>query len=194
MRKSGVSVPAGKKCLRSDVVIAANEIGYPVTLKGLGLAHKTESGAVQIGIADQQRLTLALNAMPSTLTEFLIEQTVTDVVAEVLVGIRRDPPVGWLITLGAGGIYTELWQDTQFLLAPATEAQIHEALKKLRIAPLFTGFRGKPPANLNALVTLVQSAVDLAMSNDLVEIELNPVLMTSNAAVAVDALLIAEQQ
>lgn len=193
LRKSGVSVPAGKKCLRSDVVIAANEIGYPVTLKGLGLAHKTESGAVQIGIADQQRLTLALNAMPSTLTEFLIEQTVTDVVAEVLVGIRRDPPVGWLITLGAGGIYTELWQDTQFLLAPATEAQIHAALKKLRIAPLFAGFRGKPPANLNALVTLVQSVVNLAINNDLVEVELNPVLVTSNAAVAVDALVIADQ-
>ena len=146
-----------------------------------------------MGIKDQHQLALALDAMPNTLSEFLIEETVVEVIAEVLVGVRRDPPVGWLITLGAGGIYTELWQDTQFLLAPTTESQIHQALKKLRIAPLLTGFRGKPPANLNALVDLVQSVVKLAMNNNLVEIELNPVLVTPNTAVAVDALVIVEQ-
>ncbi len=194
LRKSGVNVPQGRKCVRNEVLTTANEIGYPITLKGLGLAHKSESGAVQVGIKDKHQLTLALDAMPNTLTEFLIEETVIDVIAEILVGVRRDPPVGWLITLGAGGIYTELWQDTQFLLAPTTESQIHQALKKLRIAPLLTGFRGKPPANLNALVDLVQSVVKLAMINNLVEIELNPVLVTPNTVVAVDALVIAEQQ
>ena len=193
LRKFDVNVPQGRKCVRDELLATANEIGYPITLKGLGLAHKSESGAVQVGIKDQPQLTLALNAMPNTLSEFLIEETVVDVIAEVLVGVRRDPPVGWLITLGAGGIYTELWQDTQFLLAPTTESQIHQALKKLRIAPLLTGFRGKPPANLNALVDLVQSVVKLAMNNNLVEIELNPVLVTPNTAVAVDALVIVEQ-
>ena len=129
--------------------------------------------------------------MPVAISEFLVEQTIVDVVAEILVGVRRDAPVGWLITLGAGGIYTELWRDTTYLLAPVSDADIRDAIAKLRIAPLLTGFRGKPAGNIDALLKLIQSVVNTALQNDLVEIELNPVLVTPETAIAVDALMIA---
>ena len=194
LQKNGVNVPNGVRCPRSDIADMANKIGFPITLKGLGLAHKSEVGAVKVGLQNKQELDSALAMMPSEINEFLLEQTVVDVVAEILVSIRRDAPVGWLITLGAGGVYTELWRDTTFLLAPVDDVQILGSLAKLRIAPLLNGFRGKPAGNLNALVELIQNVISTAMNNNLVEVELNPVLVTPNTAVAVDALMIATQQ
>lgn len=192
LRKNNVNVPIGEKCTRNDVLKTVSRIGFPITLKGLGLAHKSESGAVKVGLLNEQQLNHALALMPDSISEFLVEQTVVDVVAEILVGVRRDAPVGWLITLGAGGIYTELWRDTVCLLAPASDLEIRSAISKLRIAPLLTGFRGKPAGNLDALIQLIQNVVGAAMNNDLVEIELNPVLVTPDTAVAVDALMIAQ--
>ena len=194
LQKNGVNVPKGVRCPRSDIADMANKIGFPITLKGLGLAHKSEVGAVKVGLQNKQELDSALAMMPGEINEFLVEQTVVDVVAEILVSIRRDAPVGWLITLGAGGVYTELWRDTTFLLAPVDDVQILGSLAKLRIAPLLNGFRGKPAGNLNALVELIQNVISTAMNNNLVEVELNPVLVTPNTAVAVDALMIATQQ
>ena len=194
LQKNGVNVPNGVRCPRSDIADMANKIGFPITLKGLGLAHKSEVGAVKVGLQNKQELDSALAMMPGEINEFLVEQTVVDVVAEILVSIRRDAPVGWLITLGAGGVYTELWRDTTFLLAPVDDVQILGSLAKLRIAPLLNGFRGKPAGNLNALVELIQNVISTAMNNNLVEVELNPVLVTPNTAVAVDALMIATQQ
>ena len=194
LRQNGVSVPNGVKCNRQDVSASAQKIGFPVTLKGLGLAHKSESGAVRVGIKNQDELTLAIQSMPKEVADFLVEQTITDVVAEVLVSVRRDAPVGWLITLGAGGIYTELWRDTVCLLAPTTDAEIRTALASLRIAPLLNGYRGKPAGDLDALVALTQKVIALTLNEGLVEVELNPVLVTKTSAVAVDALMIAESK
>jgi acetate---CoA ligase (ADP-forming) len=148
---------------------------------------------VRIGIKDADELNEAANQMPKEIAEFLLEQTVTNIVAEVLVSVRRDAPVGWLVTLGAGGIYAELWRDTVCLLAPASNAEIERALQKLRIAPLLNGFRGKPAADIDSLVELIQKLIGTALNNELVEVELNPVLVTTNSAVAVDALMIAEK-
>ena len=197
LQKNGVNVPNGVRCTRSDIADMTDmtdKISFPITLKGLGLAHKSEVGAVKVGLQNKQELDSALAMMPGEINEFLVEQTVVDVVAEILVSIRRDAPVGWLITLGAGGVYTELWRDTTFLLAPVDDVQILGSLAKLRIAPLLNGFRGKPAGNLNALVELIQNVISTAMNNNLVEVELNPVLVTPNTAVAVDALMIATQQ
>ena len=194
LRQNGVSVPNGAQCSRQDIAASAQKIGFPITLKGLGLAHKSESGAVRVGIKSQEELTLAIQSMPREVTDFLVEQTITDVVAEVLVSVRRDAPVGWLITLGAGGIYTELWRDTVCLLAPATDTEIRNAILSLRIAPLLNGYRGKPAGDLDALVALTQKVIALTLNEGLVEVELNPVLVTKTSAVAVDALMIAESK
>ena len=194
LRQNGVSVPNGAQCSRQDIAASAQKIGFPVTLKGLGLAHKSESGAVRVGIKSQDELTLAIQSMPKEVTDFLVEQTITDVVAEVLVSVRRDAPVGWLITLGAGGIYTELWRDTVCLLAPATDTEIRNAILSLRTAPLLNGYRGKPAGDLDALVALTQKVIAMTLNEGLVEVELNPVLVTKTSAVAVDALMIAESK
>jgi len=188
----GVPVPNGTVVDRGRVLVAAEEIGYPVTLKALGHAHKSEAGAVKVGLRDAASLQAALDAMPSTDAGFLVEATVTDVVAEVLVTVRRDAPVGWLVTLGHGGVTTELWGDVTHLLAPVTVEQVQTALSRLRSARLLTGFRGRPAADATALAELVVRLTDAVVGTDVVEVELNPVLVGASGATAVDALLIVE--
>ena len=189
----GVPVPQGARCTRDSVVSESQRIGFPITLKGLGLAHKSEAGAVAVGLRDAEQLTAALNAMPSDIAEFLVEQTVTGIVAEVLVSIRRSAPLGWLITVGAGGVLTELWKDTQCLLAPATAPDLYGALQKLRIAPILNGYRGKPAANIDSLVSAILTLQHNVVGSALAEVELNPVLVTTTSSVAVDALIIEEK-
>ena len=189
----GVPVPQGARCTRDSVVSESQRIGFPITLKGLGLAHKSEAGAVAVGLRDADQLTTALNAMPSDIAEFLVEQTVTGIVAEVLVSIRRSAPLGWLITVGAGGVLTELWKDTQCVLAPATAQELHGALQKLRIAPILNGYRGKPAANIDSLVNAILTLQHNVVGSALAEVELNPVLVTTTSSVAVDALIIEEK-
>jgi acyl-CoA synthetase (NDP forming) len=193
LRAWGVAVPAGRTAHHADVVAAAAEVGYPITLKALGLAHKSETGAVAVGLRSPEALIDALSAMPRTEAGFLVEATVTDVVAEVLVTVRRDPPIGWLVTLGFGGVTTELWNDVTHLLAPVTADDVVMALQRLRSAPLLHGFRGRPPADVRSLANLVVGLTDAVVGSAVVEVELNPVLVGRSGAVAVDALLVEER-
>ncbi len=188
-----ISVPAGKVVPEADVESAADEIGYPVTLKALGQAHKSESGAVKVGLVSAKAVTDALAAMPPS-DSFLVEATVTDVVAEVLVAIRRDPPIGWLVSLGFGGVTTELWSDVTHLLAPVTSDDVRLALTTLRSYPLLTGFRGKPGADIDSLVALVVTLTEAVVGTSVVEVELNPVLVGQRGAIAVDAVWVEETQ
>ena len=189
----GIEVPAGKVVPATEVVEAAIEIGYPVTLKSLGAAHKSETGAVRVGLRSDEAVVEALASIPLS-ERYLVEATVTDVVAEVLVAVRRDPPVGWLVSLGFGGVTTELWSDVTHLLAPVTAEDVGLALAKLRSYPLLTGFRGRPAADIDALVSLVLALTKAVVGTGAVEVELNPVLVGREGATAVDALWLEEDQ
>ncbi len=194
LRGLGVSVPDGRLVPTDGVLGAAAAVGYPVTLKALGHAHKSETGAVKVGIPDEAALSEALATMPHTEAGFLVEATVTDVIAEVLVTVRRDPPIGWLVSLGFGGVTTGLWNDITHLLAPVTAHDVKAALSRLRSAPLLHGFRGRPAADVDGLAELVVRLTDAVTGSDIVEVELNPVLVGRHGATAVDALLIVEDQ
>ena len=124
-------------------------------------------------------------------SDFLIEEMVSGAVAEILVGVIRDPAHGFVLTLGAGGVLTEIMADTTSLLLPATAQDIADALDRLRIAPLLAGYRGKPPAHHAALVAAILAVQDCAIAHmgGLVELEINPLIATPDRAVAVDALI-----
>lgn len=188
----GIAVPEGRTTDAAGVAGVAADVGYPVTVKALGVAHKSEAGAVRVGITDPDALAAAVGTMPHTNHGFLVERTITDVVAEVLVTVRRDAPIGWLVTLGHGGVTTELWGDVTHLLAPVDDRTVRDTLARLRCSPLLHGFRGRPAADVDAVVDLVVRLATAVVGTDIVEIELNPVLVGRSGAVAVDALLTVE--
>ena len=194
LRELGVPVPNGIVASVSDVMSAAIRIGYPVTLKAMGLAHKSEAGGVRVGIRDDASLAAALATMPPSGVGYLVEATVTDVVAEVLVAVRRDPPIGWLVSVGFGGVTTEIWADVVHLLAPVCADDVRAALTRLRSYRLLTGFRGRPVADIDALADLVVRLTGAIVGTEVVEVELNPVLVGQRGAVAVDALWVEERR
>jgi acyl-CoA synthetase (NDP forming) len=193
LRQIGIPVPDNVVSDRAGVAEAASALGYPVTLKAVGIAHKSEAGAVRVGLQDGDAVATALAEMPAA-DQYLVERTITDVVAEVLVAVRRDTPIGWLVSLGFGGVTTELWTDVVHLLAPVSTGDVREALSTLRSYPLLTGFRGRPAADLDALVDLIVRLTDAVVGSGAVEVELNPVLVGRDGAVAVDALWVEEKE
>jgi succinyl-CoA synthetase beta subunit len=112
-------------------------------------------------------------------------------VAELLLGVTRDPAHGFLLTLAAGGVLTELLADSASLLLPASEAELAAALDGLRAAPLLSGYRGRPAACRRAVLDAAmafQRFVE-AEAHRLEEVEINPLICTPDRAVAADALI-----
>ena len=157
----------------------------PYALKGLGFAHKTESGAVRLGLSSLD----GQAEMPGA-TGYLVEEMVTGAVAEVLVGLRRDQVYGVTLTLGMGGVTAEVLADTVTLVLPVTEDQVLEAARSLRLWPLLDGYRGRPKADMGAVAEIAVRLGALMLADDsLEEIEINPVLVLQSGAVAVDAMI-----
>jgi succinyl-CoA synthetase beta subunit len=159
-----------------------------VVLKAVSdaVVHKTEAGAVKLdlGSADDVRTALtaltALRAGPAGQAQrFLVERMARDVVAELLVGVRRESPFGLALTLGAGGVLVELVRDVATILLPASRAEVAAALTALRTGPLLTGYRGRPVADVEAVLDAVAAIVRFVESRAacLVELEVNPLLV-----------------
>ena len=168
----------------------AADLGFPVVLKRLGHAHKSEAGAIKLGLTSSEAVQSEAAWMPGN-GAFMIETQVIGGVAEMIVGVTRDPVYGLMLTVGSGGVLTELVGDSRSLLIPSEEAEIRAAILDLRLAPFFEGFRGKPAANLDAAVFAVMCIQAFAMMNaeEVVELDVNPLILTPDGAVAADALL-----
>lgn len=190
LRKAGLRVPKAISCAdETAVVAAAHQIGFPLVLKGADIAHKTDVGAVKLNLQTSEAVGAAAHAMRAP--SYLLEEMITDGVAELLIGVVNDPAHGFVLTLGAGGTLTELLQDTTSLLVPASGDAVTQALLGLKIAPLLTGYRGAPPADIPAILRAIQALQDFAIAHQdhLQEIEINPLICTPDDAIAADALL-----
>jgi succinyl-CoA synthetase beta subunit len=159
-------------------------------LKGMGLAHKSDAGAVRIGLRCEDDVLNAATGM--NCASYLIEEMIENPIIELLVAVTLDPAHGYLLTLGAGGTQTELLQDTTSLLLPVTETDVTCALRKLRCAPVLDGYRGASAIDRTALwqaINAVQHYV-IAHHGQVQEVEINPLICTSTSAIAVDALIV----
>lgn len=177
-----------------EAALAAVEVGFPVVLKGEGFAHKTEAGAVKLGLASVQSVEDAAEEMAAQ--GYLIEQMIDGAVVELLIGVVHDPAHGFVLTLGAGGVLTEILQDTVSMLLPVSEQDIRQALHRLRLAPLINGFRGAQAADVTAIAQAVIAVQDFvtAHADHVAEVEINPLLCCPDRAVAVDALIRLEER
>jgi len=188
----GLKIPRAASALSiDDLMQQAAALEYPLALKGTGLAHKSDAGLVALDLTDASSLMAAAERMQGVATGYLVEEMIVGGLAEVLAGITRDPTGTFLLTLGAGGVLTELLADTASLLLPATRTDIETALKSLRIGRLLEGYRGKPAADIEALCDAVLAICAYAEDNAgrLAELEVNPLIARAGDAVAVDALI-----
>jgi acetate---CoA ligase (ADP-forming) len=190
----GVPVPRSRVVTPDQAASAARALGFPVVIKATGnIEHKSEVGGVVLDVRSAADATAAAERLSGISSTVLVEEMVTDGVAEVLVGITTDPQFGQLLVLGTGGVLAELVRDTAMLLPPFTSAGIQCAISRLGISRLLGGYRGRPPGDLPALVHAVLACARYAEENmdRLLELDLNPVIVrpAGLGAVAVDALV-----
>ena len=188
----GLSVPEGVTCKATESANAAEKLGYPVTLKvsSNAIAHKTEAGGVALNLKSHDEVEAAAKHLAKLSDELLVERMVTGAVAELIIGITRDPQFGLGLVVGAGGILTELLQDSATLLLPTNRSEIETALKSLKVWKLVEGFRGKS-GDADAVIAAVEAVANFAAAhaNTLEELDVNPLLVLPKSAVAVDALI-----
>lgn len=182
----GVAIPAG---LRATTGVDAP--AYPACVKALGFAHKTERAALRLYLPDRAAVDAAARALAGLGHGLLIEAMVPDPVAEIIVGVARDPALGPYLLLGSGGVLAELAGDRVVLMLPAGPDAIRAALLSLRVAGLLQGFRGRPPGDIEATVGAVVAIQSVAIQHAgrLLELEVNPLIVTPTGAVAADALI-----
>jgi len=201
----GIQTPQGALATNLDEAqkIAA-KIGFPLVMKAQAdaLAHKSEAGGVIVGISDAVALAEAWARLHSNLRAYdaalqldgvLIEQMAPRGATEMIVGARRDANWGPMLVIGLGGIWTEALHDAVSLPAQAGRAEIKHALTKLKGAAVLQGLRGEKPRDVEALVDLVLKIGALIRANETIaEIDVNPVNLYAQGAIALDALFVME--
>ena len=180
-----------------EAVAAADALGYPCVMKLSGdrIAHKTERNLVRLSIVGPDQ---ALDAA----TELLAAATaddgeVTVLVApmvsssrEFIVGAQRSPEFGPVVMVGIGGIFAEALEDVAFRMLPASTVEVSAMLDDLRTSALLEEFRGEPAVDRDGLVAVIESVASaMTARDDIVAIDVNPVLIHDGAPVAVDALV-----
>ena len=186
-------VPATLTRAEQEAVQVAAGFGGPVVLKAeaVGLVHKTEAGAVKLGLRGEHDVRAAhaelVAAFGSRLTGVVVEPMLSGGV-EVLVGVVQEPVFGPLVVFGLGGVATEVLGDHAARLTPLTDADADELIHGVHAAPLLLGHRGTPPVDTAALADVLLRVSRLAGDlPEVAELDLNPVIATPDGARAVDA-------
>jgi acyl-CoA synthetase (NDP forming) len=194
LARCGVPVPLARVVYSArEAVEAAESLGYPVVVKTLGVAHKTEVGGVKLNLGSPDQVSAAVMEMSGLCESFLIEKMVDGVVAELIVGVACDEQFGPYLLIGGGGVLVEMMKDSASLLIPTSREQVLYALGQLKCAPLLTCFRGLPPADLNAAAEVILSIADMVEKDPaaIIELDINPLLLLADGqgVVAADALV-----
>lgn len=200
----GVAVVEGAVARsRQEAADATRRIRAPVVLKVISgtVTHKTEAGGVVLSVKTPDDAARAYDRVVRAVTRWadhsgvdadihgvLVARMSPTPIAELLVGVRRDPSFGPVLTVGAGGTRVELLADTAVRVLPVSPREIRTMLGELRMAPVLRGYRGRPPVHRRALVDLILGLSRFAIDHpEISELELNPVFAYRDRVVAVDA-------
>jgi acetate---CoA ligase (ADP-forming) len=200
----GIEVPAGRLARTHDEAIdVAWEIGFPVVLKAQAsdLKHKSDAGAVILGVESEDALAEAWAALvsnvhancPGVILDGILVERMAEKAVELIVGARNDPQWGPVVLIGFGGVLAEAIKDTRLIPPDLSQAEIERELGKLRCGALLKGFRGSPALDVCAAAQAVSRVGDLARAwQNLLEIDINPlaVYAEGKGAVALDALMV----
>jgi len=202
LNDAGIDVPTGQliDIDASDEVLEG--LRYPVVLKAVSsdLPHKSEAGAVRVNLQNAQQLRSAIEEMQRSIAQvlpgleieqLLVESMIEDVITELMVGINTDAQFGQLLVIASGGVLVELIRDVKTLLLPTDTAQIRAALEDLKCFQLLQGFRGKNGADIELVVDSIAALVKFAEAHQdsLLEMDINPLMVTPERCVAADIMI-----
>jgi len=178
-----------------DLINAAKEIGYPLVLKGCssGIAHKTEKGLIRVDIRNETEAKAAFEEIAANIEteDSILVQEMVKGQRELVIGLTRDPQFGPCVMFGLGGIFTEILKDISFRVAPLEKRDALEMMQDIKGHKILEAVRGMEAADLNIFSDILIKVGQIGLENDDVkEIDINPVIISGSQPVAVDALVV----
>jgi len=173
----------------------ADNIGFPVVLKGCSdrITHKTEEDIVRLDLKDRNEVARAYDEITSKGLDLdgVIVQEMVKGEREFVIGFTRDPQFGPCVMFGLGGVFAEIINDVSFRLAPITDIDAEEMLDEIKSRRLLDEFRGSPRVDRKSLIRALVGIGDLGVKyRQIEEIDINPLIISENKPVAVDALVV----
>ena len=199
---AGVPVTETRLARTADEAVAAAEaLGFPTVLKVVSgdIAHKSDVGGVELGLADAEAVRAAYERImsnaqsraPGAKIEGVAVQPMAKSGTEVIVGMTTDPQFGPVMMFGLGGIMVEVLKDVAFRIVPLEPRDAKQLVREIRGYPVLEGVRGQPPADVAALERLILQVSDFVSEHpEVQELDLNPVLAYPDGALAVDARVV----
>ena len=177
-----------------ELLSEAKSMDFPLVLKTAveDVYHKSELNGVYLNIDSEEKLRLSYEQLQEKHPgKALLARMIQSEGIEMIVGMTTDQQLGPMVTIGFGGYYAEALNDTVTMMPPFSKQAAKEALKSLKMKSLFEGYRGSNPADLDAFAEFASrfSMIALELSNQICEIDLNPVILGSDICIAVDALI-----
>lgn len=181
----------------------AEKIGFPVVLKIVSpdIIHKSDVGGVIVNLKNAKEVGNAYKQILSNVKKHdanakivgMLVQEMAPASTEVIVGSIKDPQFGPALMFGLGGVFVEVLKDVTFRIAPVNQEEAHEMIEEVKAYPLLKGYRGSPPADINAIVKIILATSKLVMEHEEIkELDLNPIMVYEKGAKAVDARIILE--
>lgn len=187
----------------TEAVKFAEAIGFPVVLKVVSpdIIHKSDVGGVVVGLKTADEVQSAYQQIMCNVKKHKADAKIVGVLVqemappstEVIVGAVKDPQFGPALMFGLGGIFVEVLRDVAFRIAPISEDEAREMIGEIKAYPLLKGYRGLPPADIDAIVKILVNTSRLVMEHqEIKELDLNPIMVYEKGAKTVDARIILE--
>lgn len=181
----------------------AEKIGFPVVLKILSpdIIHKSDVGGVMVNLKDEKEVRDSYQQIMKNVKNHnakakilgILVQEMAPSSTEVIVGAIKDPQFGPALMFGLGGVFVEVLKDVTFRIAPVAADEAREMIGEVKAYPLLKGYRGSPPADIDAIVKIILATSKLVMEHQEVkELDLNPIMVYEKGAKIVDARIILE--
>ncbi|HEY9204979.1 MAG TPA: acetate--CoA ligase family protein [Candidatus Methanoperedens sp.] len=202
LSKYGIPVTKESIAQSADEALAiALHIGAPVAMKisSPDIPHKSDVGGVVLNVKREYVIT-AYNtmiskikkAMPDANIEGVLVQQMAPPGPEVIVGLKKDAQFGHALMFGLGGIFVEVYRDVTFRVVPVEKREALEMISEIKGYPVLKGIRGKKPVDIDAIARVLLSVSDMAEKENIVELDINPLIVNESGAMAVDARALVE--
>ena len=201
--KYGIPVTQGSIAKSVDEAFhIASSIGFPVAMKisSPDISHKSDVGGVVLNIKKEEvkaaysdMISSIRKAVPGANIEGVLVQQMAPAGHEVIVGLKKDAQFGHALMFGLGGIFVEIYKDVSFRVTPIDKKEALEMISEIKGYPILKGIRGRKPADVDAVADVLVSVSEMAQKENIVELDINPLIVGENGAIAVDARAMVEK-
>ena len=198
LEEIGIVIPLQElTSTKEETVSASEKIGFPVVLKLMAedIVHKSDTGAVKLNLKNREEVEGGYDELMTIHSDkeklISVQKMADEPITELIIGMTTDPQFGPALMFGIGGILVEILEDVSFRIAPIEEYDAKEMIKEIKGFPILDGYRGKPKADIDAIIdTLMKISNLVTKYEEIYEMDLNPVFIYEKGLVCVDARII----